>query len=84
MLSPFAPFVFVVVGQFEFNIRDVPWYHTRTVEDGLLTNSTEERNNLKKDHAPTSSIILPLALAGLAVLVILIGCLGALFHFKKR
>ena len=85
MLSPFALFVFVVA-QYELNITGVSWYHNRKVEEELLTNSTEERNNLQqKDQAhDASSIILPLALAGLAVLLILMGCLGALFYIKKR
>ena len=106
LLSSFALFMFVVA-QYELNIlTDVSWYHTRKVEDELitnstvrgnnllkyqvhdelLTNSTEERNNLQqKDKAhDASSIILPLALAGLAVLLILMGCLGALFYFNKR
>ena len=83
-LSSFALFVFVVA-QYELNITDVSWYHTRKVEEELLTNSTEGRNNLQqKDQAHASSIILPLALAGLTVLLILMGCLGALFYFKKR
>ena len=84
-LSSFALFVFVVA-QYELNITDVSWYHTRKVEDELLTNSTEGRNNLQqKDQAhDASSIALPLASAGLAVLLILMGCLGALFYIKKR
>ena len=85
MPSPFALFVFVVA-QYELYITDVSWYHTRKVEDELLTNSPEGRNNLQqKDQAhDASAIILPLALAGLAVLLILMGCLGALFYFTKR
>ena len=84
-LSSFALFVFVVA-QYELNITDVSWYHTRKVEDELLTNSTEGGNNLQqKDQAhDASSIALPLASAGLAVLLILMGCLGALFYFNKR
>ena len=85
LLSSFALLMFTVA-QYELNITDVSWYYTRTVEDELLTNSTEERNNLqKKDQAhDASSITLPLALAGLAVLLIIMGCSGALFYFKKR
>ena len=66
LVSPFALFVFTVA-QYDLNITDVSWYHTRAVEE-----------------EDASSIILPLALAGLAVLLILIGCLGALFYIKKR
>ena len=84
-LSPFALFVFVVA-QYELRVAAVSWYHTRKVEDELLTNSTEGGNNLQqKDQAhDASSIALPLASAGLAVLLILMGCLGALFYIKKR
>ena len=75
-----------VVAQYELNKTEVSWYHTRKVEDELLTNSTEGGNNLQhKDQAhDASSIVLPLALAGLAILLILMGCLGALFYIKKR
>ena len=76
-LSSFALFVFVVA-QYELNITDVSWYHTRKVEEELLTSSTEGRAH------DASSIALPLASAGLAVLLILMGCLGALFYFNKR
>ena len=86
-LSSFALPVFVfVVAQYELNITGVSWYHTRKVEDELLTHSTEGRNNIQQkdqDHE-ASSIALPLALAGLAILLILMGCLGALFYIKKR
>ena len=84
-LSSFALFVFVVA-QYELNITEVSWYHTRNVDEELLTHSTERRNNLQqKDQAhDASAIILPLALAGLAVLLILMGCLGALFYINKR
>ena len=85
MLSSFALFVFVVA-QYELYISDISWYHTRRVEDELLTNSPEGGSNLQqKDQAhDASAIILPLALAGLAVLLILMGCLGALFYINKR
>ena len=85
MLSSFSLFVFVVA-QYELNITDVSWYHTRKVDEELLTNSTEGGDNLQqKDQAhDASSIALPLASAGLAVLLILMGCLGALFYFNKR
>ena len=85
LLSSFALFVFTVA-QYYLNITGVSWYPARKVEDELLTNSTVGRNNLQqKDQAhDASSIILPLALAGLAVLLMLIGCLGVLFYIKKR
>ena len=81
----FALLMFVVA-QYELNITDVSWYHTRKVDEELLTNSTEGGNNLQhKDQAhDASAIALPLALAGLAILLILMGCLGALFYFNKR
>ena len=85
LLSPFALFVFTVA-QYDLNVTGVSWNHTRKVEDELLTNSTVGRNNLQQknqDH-DASSIALSLALAGSAVLLVLMGCLGALFYIKKR
>ena len=83
----FKSFLPFAVAQYELNITDVSWYHhTRKVDEELLTNSTEGGDNQQqKDQAhDASSIALPLALAGLAVLLILMGCLGALFYFNKR
>ena len=75
-----------VVAQYDLNITGVSWYHTRKVEDESLTNSTEGGDNQQqKDQAhDASSIALPLASAGLVVLLILMGCLGASFYFNKR
>ena len=75
--------MFVVA--YELKITGVSWYHTRKGDEELLTNSTEGGDNQQqKDQAHASSIALPLASAGLAVLLILMGCLGALFYFNKR
>ena len=79
---PFLHLFVFVVGQYDINITGIEWQYERTVEDVLTTRDTDDIIDLPKQRM--MSVILPLTLAGSAVLIILMGCLGVLFHFMKR